>query len=540
MKNENSKLTGSQLIGGQESTDSTEEFYAVDPTSGNELEPSYREATAAEIDAAVSAAAASFDEFRKRSAFARADFLEAIAEETLALGDEFLERASSETGHPLPRCAAERDRAIFHTRQFANTIRGGSWVDARIDTGDPAREPMPKPDVRSLLQPVGPVAVFGASNFPIAISVLGADTVSAFAAGCPVVVKAHPAHPGTCEMAARAIFRAAERTYMPSGVFSLLHGRSVEVGTALVQHPAIEAAAFTGSLAGGRALFDIAAARPRPIPFYAEMGSINPVFLLPGALAERTEQIAAGFAAALTQGVGQFCTNPGLVLGLESEDWEKFSDSAAKKVAEFTPATMLHAGIHTAYITGIEQRLADESLDFVARSTVEPSAERSEAAAYLFATTQQGLLDDPTPSGTALLEELFGPVSTLAKCQSRAEMIEVAEKLEGSLSATIHGTEEDLAEYSDLVAVLQKKTGRLIFNGYPVGLEVCHSIHHGGPYPAATHSHFTSVGTRTILKFTRPVCYQDWPDAALPPELQNVNPLGLMRLVNGERTRESL
>ncbi len=528
-------LTGSQFIGGRESAESTEEFCAIDPTSGEELEPSYREADEAEINEAVSAATEAFDEFRKRSAFARADFLEAIAEETIALGDEFLQRASSETGHPLARCAAERDRAVFHTRQFAETIREGSWVDARIDTGDPSRQPLPKPDVRSLLQPVGPVAVFGASNFPIAISVLGADTISAFAAGCPVVVKAHPAHPGTCEMAARAILKAAERAYMPSGIFSLIHGRSVKVGTALVQHPSIEAAAFTGSLAGGRALFDIAAARPRPIPFYAEMGSINPVFLLPGALAERTEQIASGFAAALTQGVGQFCTNPGLVLGLESGDWEEFSKSAAEKVAEFAPATMLHAGIHSAYTTGIEQRLSDGSLKFVARSTSEPNLERSEAAAYLFATTQQGLLDDPT-----LFEELFGPVSTLAKCQNQTEMIEVAEKLEGSLSATIHGTEEDLAEFSDLVAVLQKKTGRLIFNGYPVGLEVCHSIHHGGPYPAATHSHFTSVGTRTILKFTRPVCYQDWPDASLPPELQNVNPCGVMRLVNGELTRDSL
>lgn len=528
-------LTGTQWIGSRESSESDDTFRAANPTIGEELEPAFYEATEGEINEAVSAAVEAFDAFRKSSPYARADFLEAIADETIALGDEFLERASAETGHPLPRCAAERDRAVFHTRQFAETIREGSWVDARIDTGDPAREPMAKPDVRSLLQAIGPVAVFGASNFPIAISVLGADTVSAFAAGCPVIVKAHPAHPGTCEMAARAILKAAERTGMPDGIFSLVHGRSVAVGTNLVQHPGIEAAAFTGSLAGGRALFDIAAARPRPIPFYAEMGSVNPVFLLPGALAERTEQIASGFAAALTQGVGQFCTNPGLVLGFESEAWDQFSELAAAKVADFAPATMLHAGIHSAYCNGIQHRIDDASLEILGKSATEPNADRAEAAAYLFGTTQQGLLDDPT-----LLDELFGPVSTLTKCDDRAGMIAIAEKLEGSLSATIHGTEEDLAEYSDLVAVLQKKTGRLIFNGYPVGLEVCHSIHHGGPYPAATHSHFTSVGTRTILKFTRPVCYQDWPDNLLPAELQDINPRGVMRLLNGERTTESV
>jgi len=529
------KLTGTQWIGSRESADSNDTFRAVDPGRGSELEPSFREATESEINDAVSAAVGAFDAFRMSSAYARADFLETIADETIALGDEFLDRTSAETGHPLPRCAAERDRAVFHTRQFAETIREGSWVDARIDTADPNRQPMPKPDVRSLLQPVGPVAIFGASNFPIAISVLGADTVSAFAAGCPVIVKAHPAHPGTCEMAARAILKAAEKSRMPDGIFSLVHGRSIEVGTHLVQHPGIEAAAFTGSLAGGRALFNVAAARPRPIPFYAEMGSVNPVFLLPGALAERTEQIAVGFAAALTQGVGQFCTNPGLVLGFGSEAWDRFSKTAAEKVEDFAPATMLHAGIHAAYSNGIQHRLDDESLELLGTSSVEPNADRSEAAAYLFGTTQQGLLNDPT-----LLDELFGPVSTLAKCDDRAGMIAIAEKLEGSLSATIHGTEEDLAEYSDLVAVLQKKTGRLIFNGYPVGLEVCHSIHHGGPYPAATHSHFTSVGTRAIQRFVRPVCYQDWPDKLLPAELQNINPRGVMRLVNGARTTESV
>lgn len=528
-------LTGQHRIAGESTAESNETFQADNPATGKPLEPVFHEATAAEIDAAVAAAGSAFDPYRTKLVESRADFLEAIAEEILALGDDFLERTSAETGYPLARCEAERTRAITHTRQFAELIREGSWLDARIDTADPDRAPMPKPDVRSLMQAIGPVAIFGASNFPIAISVLGADTMSALASGCPVVIKAHPAHPGTCEMAAQAIIEAARRTGMPEGVFSLLQGRTHEVGTRLVEHPGIQAAAFTGSLAGGRALFDAACRRPVPIPFYAEMGSVNPVFVLPGALENRSPEIAAGFVAALTQGVGQFCTNPGLVAGLESEHWEAFSASAAGHVAQTTPATMLHAGIHHAYVNGIEQRYANESLELLSRSEKEADPETLEASPHLFHTTQRGLLEDPT-----LFEELFGPVSTFVSCGDPTDLVAIAEKMEGSLSATIHGTEEDLKEHRELVSVLQKKTGRLIFNGFPVGLEVCHSIHHGGPYPATSHSHFTSVGTRGIERFVRPLCYQDWPDSMLPLELQNANPRGVMRLVDGERTREEI
>lgn len=528
-------LTGKHLIGNQESAESADSFSPFNPAQGSPLEPLYFEASEREVDTAVSLAVSAFDLFRQRSAEARADFLEAIATETLALGDEFLERASAETGHPLPRCASERDRAVLHTRQFAELIREGSWVDARIDLPNPSRQPLPRPDVRSLMQAVGPVAVFGASNFPIAISVLGADTMSALAAGCPVVVKAHPGHPGTCELAARAILRAAESTRMPEGVFSLLHGKSNAVGARLVSHPGIVAAAFTGSLGGGRALYNLANSRPVPIPFYAEMGSVNPVFLLPGALKSRTSHIAEGFTAALTAGVGQFCTNPGLVLGLESEEWSNFTELACERVATYAPATMLHAGIHSTYEAGIETRLENETLELVGQSTTKADPAKCEAAAYLFRTTQEGLLGDPT-----LFEELFGPVSTLVSCGDPADMVAVAERLEGSLSATIHGTESDLANYRDLVTVLQRKAGRLIFNGYPVGIEVCHSMHHGGPYPATTHSHFTSIGTRAISRFIRPVCYQDWPDTMLPIELQNANPRGVWRMLNGARTRDAV
>lgn len=529
------KLTGAQLIGSRESALSDETFTGINPATGENLDTDFHEATEQEIDEAVALADSVFSEFRDRLADFRADFLEAIAEETMALGDEFLERTAAETGHPLARCAAERQRSVNQAYLFAEMIREGSWVDARIDLPDPDREPMPKPDVRSLLQPVGPVAVFGASNFPIAISVLGADTISAFAAGCPVVVKAHPAHPGTCEMAGRAILKAAERTRMPDGVFSLIHGRTTDVGKWLVEHPKLTAAAFTGSLAGGRALYDIANARPVPIPFYAEMGSVNPVFVLPGAIKSGVNHVTSGFVSALTMGVGQFCTNPGLVAGIESEQWDNFAADVAERVSGFTPATMLHAGIHHAYTTGIENRNAIEEIELIGKSASNPDPEKSEAAAYVYRTTYDGMAANPE-----LYEELFGPVSTLVGCAGLDEFVAIAEKLDGSLSATIHGTEQDLIDFRPLLKVLQRKAGRLIFNGYPVGLEVCHSIHHGGPYPATCHSYFTSVGTRCIERFVRPVCYQDWPDSQLPLALQNANPRGVWRMVDGERSREEI
>lgn len=525
-------LTGHSYLGGASDQPSGHTFDAINPANGATLAPPFHEATSAEVDLAVTRAVFAFDAFRSLSPESRAAFLEAIIEETLALGDAFLERCSAETGHPLARCAQERDRVVKHTRQFADLLREGSWVDARIDHGDRDRKPFPKPDVRSLLQAIGPVAVFGASNFPIAISVLGVDTISAFAAGCPVVVKGHPAHPGTCELAASAVLRAAERTGMPEGVFALLQGSKHEIGSQLVRHPALTAVAFTGSLRGGRALADLAAARPVPIPVYAEMGSVNPVFLLPEALATRGEQIAAGFVQALTVGVGQFCTNPGLVAGLDSPAWTTFTELAQEKAAAVAPATMLHPGIHQAYVLGVAQRQGHPRLQSLGTPATPPDPARHEAAAYLFTTTRQGLVEDPT-----LLDELFGPSATLVRCDKSADLVAIAEQMEGSLSATVHGTEADLANHAELLSVLSRKAGRLICNGYPVGLEICDSIHHGGPYPAATHSYFTSIGTRAIHRFVRPVCYQDWPGSLLPVELQDANPRGVMRMVDGVRRR---
>jgi 2,5-dioxopentanoate dehydrogenase len=525
-------LTGHSYLGGPDGPFPGDIFDAINPATREILAPAFREATPEQVDLAVSRAAGAFDPFRHLSPDRRALFLEAIIEETLALGDAFLERCSAETGHPLARCLQERDRVVKHTRQFAELLREGSWVDARIDRGDPERKPIPKPDVRSLLQAIGPVAVFGASNFPIAISVLGVDTISALAAGCPVIVKGHPAHPGTCEMAAAALLRAAEQTGMPEGVFALLQGSKHEIGSQLVRHPALAAVAFTGSLAGGRALADLAAARPVPIPLYAEMGSLNPVFLLPEALATRGPQIAAGFVQALTIGVGQFCTNPGLVVGLDSPAWHSFTAEAQDKAASVAPATMLHSGIHQAYTVGVSHRQEHPHLQALGKPSTTPDPARHEAAAYLFTTTRQGLIEDPS-----LLDELFGPCATLVRCENAADLVAIAEQLEGSLSATVHGTEADMTNHAELLSVLSRKAGRLICNGYPVGLEICDSIHHGGPYPATTHSHFTSIGTRAIHRFVRPVCYQDWPMSLLPRELQEGNPCGVMRMVDGVRGR---
>lgn len=527
------ELHGQHLIGNQRSAESEDTFQSVNPATAESLPTIYREATAGEIDRAMKLAASAFDEFRSASIEQRAAFLEACADEVEALGQPLIEMTMAETGHPEGRCLGERGRTTGQARLFASLIREGSWLDARIDLPQPEREPLPKPDVRSLMVAVGPVVVFGASNFPLAISVLGADTVSAFAAGCPVVVKAHPAHPGTCEMVAEAVLAAARKTGMPEGVFSLVHGRTNAVGVGLVQHPEAQAAAFTGSLRGGRALFDAAGARANPIPFYAEMGSVNPVFVLPGALEERRDEIAAGYIQSLTLGVGQFCTNPGLVFGLESPVLDGFVKSAVEGASGAPPATMLHAGIHHAFEEGVNTMQHMSGLRLAGQSGKEADSAKSEAACYVFETDAEGLRGNPE-----LYEEVFGPVSTIVRCGESTELEEFAAQLDGSLTATIHGTEADLANHSGLVSILEKKVGRLIFNGYPTGIEVCPSMHHGGPYPAASHSYFTSIGTRCIDRFVRPLCFQGWPDSHLPEELQNANPLGILRQIDGAFTRD--
>jgi len=525
-------LHGQQLIGSQTSAESSETFQSFNPATNETLPTHFHEATSDEIDQALQLAAKAFDKFRNTTPEQRTLFLETLADEIDALGDQFIEQAQAETGLPRPRCEGERGRATNQTRQFAELLREGSWVDARVDLPNPERQPLPKPDVRSMMLPIGPVVVFGASNFPIAISVLGADTVSALAAGCPVVVKAHPAHPGTCELAARAVLSAIEKCGLPEGTFSLIHGRTNDTGLSLVRHPATQAVAFTGSLGGGRALADAAAARPNPIPVYAEMGSVNPIFLLPGALKERASQIGADFIQSVTLGVGQFCTCPGLVFGIDSDDLSTFTSAAAEHAQNSPPATMLHPGIYESFWKGVNAIEALEGFSLVGQSSDKAEPEKNHAACSIFETNSSALRDNPQ-----LYDEVFGPISTITKCQSTSELEQFASQLEGSLTASVHGTAEDLAEHTDLIRILETKVGRLIFNGYPTGIEVCHAMHHGGPYPSASHSHFTSIGTRCIYRFVRPVCYQGWPQEALPLELQDSNPSGIWRLVDGKITQ---
>lgn len=528
------ELHGQNIIAGKAVTADGEKFPAYAPAEGTYIEPQFEEASADHVNQAMSAAENAFHVYRQLPAERRAEFLEAIADEILAIGDALIERANAETALPKERLTGERGRTMNQLKMFATLIREGSWVEARIDLAQPDRQPLPKPDIRRMLVPIGPVAVFGASNFPLAFSVAGGDTASALAAGCPVVVKAHPAHPGTSELVARAIVAAVEKTQMPAGVFSMLHDRGHEVGTALAKHPLTKAVGFTGSLRGGRALFDVAAARPDPIPVYAEMGSTNPVFVLPGALRERGEALAEGMKNSVTMGVGQFCTNPGLTIGLGGDDFSKFTSKLGALIMDAPSGTMLYPGILTAYDQGVKQLGSIEGVNKV-QSNHTAELSRTEARAAMFTTNADNFLQH-----RELGEEVFGPSTVVVSCGSNEELEKVASNLEGHLTATIHGTEADLKEFDWLVSILENKVGRLIFNGFPTGVEVCASMQHGGPYPATTDSRSTSVGTAAISRFARPVSYQNFPQSALPVELQNKNERGIWRLVDNQFTKDQM
>lgn len=495
------------------------------------MEPIFHEAGAVEVNAALESADAAFDVLRTAPVETRAKLLEVLAEKIQALGDDLLNRAHAETALPMARLQGERARAIGQCKLFANLIREGSWAQPSIDHAIPDRQPLPKPDVRRVMQPIGPVVVFGASNFPFAIGVVGTDTVCALAAGCSVVVKGHPAHPGTCEMLAGCVFEALAEVGLPSGCFSLLHGKGNEIGGALVRHPLVQAVAFTGSLKGGRALYDIACSRPTPIPFYGEMGSVNPVFVLPGALKARAAQIADNYVQSVTMGVGQFCTNPAIVLGVAGADLDSFVQAAADAATKWAPATMLHGGICSAYGQGTAAIAGTRGIQVAGQSSSTPSEEATQAACIIYQTDLATL-----ELNEHLQHEVFGPCSIIAKCAAKEDLLRFARSLQGQLTATLHGTPEDLREHADLVRILERKVGRIIFNGFPTGIEVCPSMHHGGPYPAATHSFFTSIGTGSIYRFVRPVCYQNFPDEALPELITNANQRGCTRLVDGVLT----
>ena len=526
------ELTGCLFIGRREIAGAGAVFHGTDPITGQRLGAAFREATSGQVEEAVRVAHDAFPDFSALIPQRRAEFLRAIADELLAAGLPLLERASAETALPLARLEGERARTMQQLRLMADVLDEGSWVEARIDTGDPTRAPLPKPDLRRMLVPLGPVAVFAASNFPFAYSIAGGDTASAFAAGCTVVCKAHPAHPGTSELTARALYRASQRCGIPAGVFSMVHGWSHEGGITLVKDSRIQAVGFTGSLRGGRAIFDAAASRAEPIPVYAEMGSVNPVFLLPSAVRERGEAIAQGLAASITQGVGQFCTNPGVVLGVRSESFANISTSLADKIGAADGGVMLYDGLYQNFSRGV-QRAQDEGATVLAQSAATHAPTRAQAT-LLSASAAQFVAD------ADLRAEMFGPASMIVTGESIAELEQVAQTMEGQLTASIHGTEQELGENTRLINLLKRKVGRLIFNGYPTGVEVGHAIVHGGPYPASSDSRTTAVGSASITRFARPMCFQNFPQSVLAAELRDTNVRGIWRMINGEQTRNDV
>ncbi len=527
------ELTGKSLIGSQHGGEG-KTFRAFEPASGALLEPAYHSASAADVEAAAQKAVEAFAPFGRTSGSARAALLNQIAANIDALAESLIERAHQESALPKARLKSEVGRTSGQLRLFAKVIQEGSWAMPCIDRPDPARKP-PKPDLRSCLRPIGPVVVFGASNFPLAFSVAGGDTASALAAGNPVIVKAHPAHPGTSELVGAAIRDAVRECGMHPGVFSLLFDAGVWVGAALVQHPAVKAVGFTGSLGAGRALFDLAAKRAEPIPVYAEMGSTNPVFVLPGALAARWQELATQLFASVTMGSGQFCTKPGLIFLSKQSPAADFVRVMQEKVSQAAPFTMLTSGIRSAFARETEARSHRQGVTLAACAPAAAAGESFSAVASVFET------DFPTfLAGSDLSAEVFGPSTLLVRYDDPNQLFEAARGLSGHLTATVFATDDDIQKYPELIAILENKVGRIVFNSVPTGVEVTHAMIHGGPYPASTDSRTTSVGSQSIFRFARPVCFQDCPDAALPAELQNANPLRVWRMIDGELTRQPL
>jgi alpha-ketoglutaric semialdehyde dehydrogenase len=520
-------LNGDLFIGGR-TIARPERFQAFDPARGSEiLDVGFSIATTDDVADACAAAEAAFPVYSALPLEQRAKFLEAAADEIDALGDDLTARAQQESGLPAARLTGERGRTVGQLRMFAREVRDGGWLQLRIDAADPARTP-PKPDLRLRMVPLGPVAVFGASNFPLAFSAAGGDTASALAAGCPVVVKGHPAHPGTSEMVARAVLRAAEATGMPAGVFSLLNGTSNELGGALVRDPRIKAVGFTGSRGGGLALMKIAAERAVPIPVYAEMSSINPVILLPAALAARGEAIAQGYVGSLTLGAGQFCTNPGLVLGIEGPELDTFLQAAGEKLGGLPAQVMLTAGIHRAYEDGRARLFAAPDVTVVGEG--QPADGPTHGRAAIFSMTGKDFLADP-----AHAHEVFGSTSLVVRCADADELARVLGQLEGQLTATLQMDEGDVSDAAKLVPVLERIAGRIIANDWPTGVEVTHAMVHGGPFPATSDGRSTSVGSLAIDRFLRPVSYQSFPDALLPEVLRNGGQGGIPIRLDGRR-----
>lgn len=527
-------LSGRSLIGSREAASQGEIFYAANPITGERLEPGFVSASSENVDQAARLGAEAYETYRKISGRERGVFLRNIAEKMEAISADVIERAGRETALPQGRLQSEMARTCGQLRLFAELVEEGSWVQARIDRTDPNRKPLPKPDIRSMLRPLGPVAVFGASNFPLAFSVAGGDTASALAGGNPVIVKAHAAHPGTSELVGHAIQESVRACHFPEGVFSLLFDAGTRVGTELVKHPFVKAGGFTGSRAAGRALMDLAAARPVPIPFFAEMSSTNPVFILPDAMRQRAEAIAAGLHASFTLGGGQFCTKPGIVFLPKGGDLRAFEQKLKELISSSSGPHLLTKGICRAYGSALTNRRKNREVELLAEGPAPGAASGFLVQPALFSTAAKSFL------GSDLQDEIFGPTTLLVHHSRRDEVLQIARTLEGHLTATIHGTEEDMREFSDLIAVLEDKVGRLVFNSFPTGVEVTHAMVHGGPYPSTSDGRSTSVGTQAIFRFARPVCYQGYPDSVLPDELKNANPLGIWRMLDGQMSRDAV
>lgn len=486
----------------------------------------FNDATLPEIENAMQQAWKAFHVYRKCSLRQRADFMRSIAKEIENLGDELLKVTGQETNLPEARLRNERARTIFQLTSYADACERGDWLEARIDTAVPDKNPA-KPDIRKMLVPLGPVVVFGAANFPFAYSTAGGDTATAFAAGCPVIVKAHPAHSLTSELVASAISKAVKNCNLPAGVFSHVHGASFEVGKALIEHPHTKAVGFTGSFAGGKQLFDWASQRKEPIPVFAEMSSINPVFLLPGKMKEAAADVAKMYAGSITLGVGQFCTNPGLLIGIDNDDLQAFINTLAEEIKKTTPAPMLNAGIYKNYKAKRAGSLSQPGVHTIA--IAEAAAADGQGTATIATATGAAFINNPV-----LQQEVFGPYSLIIKCKDGDELLNVAKHIEGQLTATFMATNEDMNSNEELVEAVKNICGRFILNGVPTGVEVCLSMQHGGPFPSTTDSRFGSVGADAIKRFARPVAFQNWPDELLPDELKAANPLGIWRTVNNE------
>jgi NADP-dependent aldehyde dehydrogenase len=527
-------MEGKNLIGNELSAQGSTTFRAVDPATGNTLPGDFYLATADEVDAIAAKAAAAFKIYSQKTGEEKAVFLEAIADEIMALGDDLINRAIAESGLPAARLTGERGRTTGQLKMFAQLLRDGSWVQARIDTAIPDRQPLPKVDLRYMMIPLGPVMVFGASNFPFAYSAAGGDTASALAAGCPVIVKAHPSHPGTDAMVSQAIISAAKKTNMPDGVYSMLFSDET-IAIKLVTDPAVKAIGFTGSRKGGMAIFNAAVNRTEPIPVYAEMSAVNPVILMPGAVAANAAGIAQGLTGSVTLGVGQFCTNPGLVFMVDDANTKTFLDALSAGIKNAMPATMLSKNICVNYYNGIERLKHTSSVTELAESDAAANAEKTEAAPHVFTVSQQDFI-----SNKQLSQEVFGPASLVVLCKDVASIAAVLETMEGQLTATVHAAAADENNLHAVVELMKEKAGRIIFGGFPTGVEVCDSMVHGGPFPSTTDGRSTSVGSAAIERFVRPVAYQNFPQHLLPDALKDHNPLHILRLINGAWSKHAV